>query len=314
MTDSATFSIVVPVYKVEAFLDRCVQSLIKQTYTNIEIILVDDGSPDQCPLMCDAYAEADMRVRVIHKENGGLSDARNVGIEAARGEYILFVDSDDYISLDTCEKILPFTSQKCDIIVGDGVTEGGMTRLKHHIHNTETVFTGAEYLKAAFATGAMPMAAWLYIYRRDYLQMNGLFFKRGILHEDEQFTPRSFLLAERVMDSGVCFYHYVCREGSITKQKDRRKNAIDLYNTCLELKNIYEKLSDHELKINLLDSLVVKYLTLFQSAQLFRYGKTYLRKDFICANAYKRKTKMKAWLYCISPRLYWHINNWSKHR
>ena len=93
-------SVVVPVYKVEKQLCRCVDSLIRQTYGNIEIILVDDGSPDGCPALCDGYAKKDSRIKVIHRQNGGLSAARNSGIDVARGEYIAFVDSDDYVADD----------------------------------------------------------------------------------------------------------------------------------------------------------------------------------------------------------------------
>ena len=98
--NAAKVSIVVPVYKVEPYLDKCISSIVNQTYTNLEIILVDDGSPDQCPQMCDAWAEKDARIRVIHKENGGLPDARNAGMAVATGEYIAFVDSDDWIAPD----------------------------------------------------------------------------------------------------------------------------------------------------------------------------------------------------------------------
>lgn len=91
-------SVIVPVYKVEPYLDRCVRSIVEQTYTDLEIILVDDGSPDNCPAICDAWAERDSRVKVIHKQNGGLSDARNAGMDIATGEYIGFVDSDDWIA------------------------------------------------------------------------------------------------------------------------------------------------------------------------------------------------------------------------
>ena len=117
-------SIIVPVYKVEEELERCVQSLVNQTYKNIEIILVDDGSPDRCPLLCDEYAQKDSRVRVIHKKNGGLSDARNVGLQATTGEYVLYIDSDDYIDLDSCERFLKATEQqKVDIVVGSAIME-----------------------------------------------------------------------------------------------------------------------------------------------------------------------------------------------
>lgn len=96
-------SIVIPVYKVELYLEKCIESIINQTYKNLEIIIVDDGSPDNCPKICDEYAQKDNRIKVIHKENGGLSDARNAGIDVAAGKYIAFVDSDDYVSNDYIE-------------------------------------------------------------------------------------------------------------------------------------------------------------------------------------------------------------------
>ena len=98
-------SVIVPVYKVEAYLDRCVQSIVDQTYTNLDIILVDDGSPDRCPQMCDEWAKRDRRIRVIHKENGGLSDARNAGLRMAAGAFVAFVDSDDDVDLQYIEAL-----------------------------------------------------------------------------------------------------------------------------------------------------------------------------------------------------------------
>lgn len=101
-----TISIIVPVFKVEPYLDECVESLVRQSFTDIEIILVDDGSPDHCPQMCDDWAKKDRRIRVIHKPNGGLSDARNVGLDYAQGDYITFVDSDDILNPEACQKML----------------------------------------------------------------------------------------------------------------------------------------------------------------------------------------------------------------
>lgn len=101
--DNPLISVIVPVYKVEEFLDRCVESLVQQTYKNLEIILVDDGSPDACPQLCDTWAERDSRVRVVHKANGGVSSARNAGLDISSGQYIAFVDSDDWVDIDTIE-------------------------------------------------------------------------------------------------------------------------------------------------------------------------------------------------------------------
>ena len=106
MNNNPKISVIVPVYKVEKYLDRCVESIVNQTYKNLEIILVDDGSPDNCPVMCDEWAEKDERIRVIHKENGGLADARNAGMNIATGDYIGFVDSDDWIEPNMYEVLL----------------------------------------------------------------------------------------------------------------------------------------------------------------------------------------------------------------
>lgn len=110
-------SVIIPVYKVEDYLDECVQSVINQTYKNLEIILVDDGSPDKCPQMCDDYAKQDNRIKVIHKKNGGLSDARNAGLEQATGDFVCFVDSDDFIDVRMYEKMLTYQQESnADIV------------------------------------------------------------------------------------------------------------------------------------------------------------------------------------------------------
>lgn len=116
-SSSPLISIIVPIYKVEQYLDQCVESLLKQTYSNLEIILVDDGSPDRCPQMCDEWAMKDVRIKVIHKPNGGLSDARNAGIDVAKGEYIGFVDSDDFVDEQMYERLLEGFSMEEDVAI-----------------------------------------------------------------------------------------------------------------------------------------------------------------------------------------------------
>ena len=105
MTENEIISVIIPIYNVEKYLDKCIRSVVEQTYKNLEIILVDDGSPDQCGTICDKWAEKDKRIRVIHKTNGGLSDARNAGLDAAAGAFIGFVDSDDYIHTQMYQRL-----------------------------------------------------------------------------------------------------------------------------------------------------------------------------------------------------------------
>lgn len=304
------FSIIIPIYKVQDYLEKCVDSVCSQTYRDIEIILVDDGSPDNCPSICDEYAKKDSRVKVIHKENGGLSDARNSGLDAAMGEYIIFVDSDDYIEIDACEKFSRFTKKGYDILIGDATVEGGVCDLSHI--ELDDVISGALYYKNALLKQKMPVVAWINAYRREFLTENSLKFKYGILHEDVEFTPRAFLAARSVVYTRNFFYHYMIRDSSIMRQKDQRKNAVDLYNTCCEHEVRFRNIDDIQLQKLLLDSLVKSYLSLFQGAKLYQYGKEYIHKDFCWRNAYTVKTKIKSALFNLSPRLYWHVNRISK--
>lgn len=305
------FSIIVPVYKVESYIKRCVQSLLNQTFHDVEIILVDDGSPDQCPMMCDEFAKEDARIKVIHKKNGGLSDARNVGIEAATGEYIIFVDSDDFISPSACEELSHYAHNSYDILIAAAVVEGAKLDLSH-ISAQQGAMSGPAYLKRAFSEQKAAMAAWLNIYKRDFLNNYNIRFKCGILHEDEEFTPRALLKAKSVIVTGVSFYHYIVREDSITTQKDKRKNLMDFYSTCCELEPVFRAVEDIELRDCLLDSLARKYMSLYYSSNAFRYGKSYYHRGLVLRNAKKARTRCKATLYCISPRIYCWINKRTK--
>ena len=300
--ENPLFSIIVPVYKVEEYLDRCVQSLINQTYRNIEILLVDDGSPDSCPQMCDAFAGRDERIHVIHKKNGGLSDARNFGIDAASGDYLIFLDSDDYIDTDACERLSKYTETHADILVADAVVEGGICHLEHIEY--DGVCTGYEFLRMSVMSKKAPMAAVLYIYSRKYMTDKNLKFKVGILHEDEQFTPRAILAAESVVCTGEVFYHYIIREASITTKPDKRKNLADIYQTCLELSELYASIEDRKFRHGLYDALVSKYLNMFYLAGAHKYGKEYLHKRFVIKHSFSFKRRILSLLFVISPAAY----------
>lgn len=310
--DNPIITIIVPVYKVEQYLDRCVISLINQTFKDIEIILVDDGSPDNCPKICDEYLKKDNRVKVIHKKNGGLSDARNAGILFAKGKYILLVDSDDYIENDACEKFVNIVvTQEVDIVVGAAKKIMGHNTKKmmssEKLHNS--VLSGPEYLKHELKYNYVRMASVLNLYRRDFLLKNNFFFKVGLLHEDEQWTPRVFLVARKVFVSNICFYNYIIRENSITKTNDFRKNAEHISSTVMELNDLYDSLNDKELKRLLKDYLIGMYLFAYRKGKLYKQKDEYTFKKFVLFNSSSFINRVKSIAFFVSPKLYSTLSN-----
>ena len=299
------FSIVVPVYKVESCLDRCVKSLTEQTYKDIEIILVDDGSPDACPEMCDKYAAQDARIKVIHKTNGGLSDARNAGTRAATGEYVIYVDSDDYIELDTCERFVPYLKDGVDIVMGEcDCTKPGYAVTHFADMEKGKVYGGTEYMKLALKKHCFPVVVWLNVYRLEFLRENDLEFKVGIVHEDTEFSPRAYFYAKSVVLSDISFYHYIINDGSISSTKDKRRHCKDVYNTGIELGEFFSRQNDKKLKKYIENHLVSCYLSIFRAGQLYTYGKEFVHKGYAFKKSHSLRVKLKALLFAISPKLF----------
>ena len=206
-------SVIVPIYKVEAYLDECVQSIISQTHKQLEIILVDDGSPDGCPAMCDAWAEKDSRIRVIHKENGGLSDARNVGIDAATGDYIAFVDSDDWIVPEMYEKMLAALKKENADICACNILSCFPDRTCPWGCGEYTVGGPEQFLKMIYSDTSFPVAAWNKLYpRRMWEEIR---FPVGKICEDAFTTYRLVHHAQRIVQIPEALYCYRIRENSI---------------------------------------------------------------------------------------------------
>lgn len=211
-------SVIVPIYKVEPYLRRCVDSILAQTYHDIEVILVDDGSPDNCPEMCDEYAAQDERIKVIHKANGGLSSARNVGLDAASGDWVSFIDSDDWIEPDMYEILLQNAENaNAEISVG-GVND----ELVDHdrVIVTKTTYHGALKQETLSPTEAMARyfttswAAWDKIYRKELFQT--IRFPVGEINEDEAIVLKLLDTCTAVSYTNQVFYHYIHRAQSIT--------------------------------------------------------------------------------------------------
>ncbi|NTU88407.1 MAG: glycosyltransferase [Actinobacteria bacterium] len=208
-------SVIVPVYKVERYLDTCVQSIFAQTYTDFELILVDDGSPDCCGDLCDAYAKEDARVRVIHKENGGLSSARNVGLEICIGEYVAFVDSDDWLAPSYLERLLIGIEEPgVDISVCGyiPVDEEG-AEVAASLNLVPKFYTPAQAIETVLYERDFDTSAHMKLYKRSLF--SDMRFTEGILFEDFDVLYRLFARCERIYYIGACLYFYRIRSGSI---------------------------------------------------------------------------------------------------
>lgn len=224
-------SVIIPVYGVEKYLDKCVESVINQTYPEFELILVDDGSPDNCPSMCDNWARRDDRIKVIHKENGGLSSARNAGLDIADGEYVFFLDSDDYISENCLEQLFrAVLSDKSDAAVCDviKVSEAG-EQLKPSVVTEDKCILRDELFSCVGKSGD-----WLYIISCGKLFKSELFenirFPEGKLNEDEFTYYRVFDKCESVSFCKDAVYSYVQRKGSImSAYTPKRLNAVEAF-------------------------------------------------------------------------------------
>ena len=212
----STISVIVPVYNVEKYIHRCVDSILSQTFRDFELILVDDGSPDNCGSICDDYAAKDSRVRVIHKENGGLSSARNAGMKIARGKYYLFCDSDDYVASDWCEQFLDQTVPEEDNYIFGGIntvriSETGETVIPP-VPLEQQGWVISDYL-ALQSRGVLGFACNV-LYYADVLRRHHLRFSEDVIVEDLPFNLAYLRYMEKLVYTGKAGYYYIhdCRE------------------------------------------------------------------------------------------------------
>lgn len=251
-------SVIVPIYNVEKYLARCVDSIVNQTYKNLEIILVDDGSPDRCPQMCDDYAEKDSRIKVVHKKNGGLSDARNAGMAVATGEYISFIDSDDYVSDDFFECLLDAMNKE-----NSDIAECSVVKFYEDNHFDEfnddlleKTYDTQDAMSALIAENPFHQHVWNKLYKTELVK--DIPYAVGKLNEDEFWTYQVFGRANKVSKLNKTMYYYFQRnssimgvgynirrldalEGKVNRQKYIENNfpelstqaKIDLYGSCM---------------------------------------------------------------------------------
>ena len=239
------FSVILPIYNVEAYLERCVRSILQQSFTDYEIILVDDGSTDGCPALCDVLAQQYSCIRTIHKENGGLSSARNSGLPQALGEYVWWVDSDDWIEPDALQKLFAATeTEKPDMVKFQYYRVEGAQSTPVSSNAAPGYYTNPEILlqQGCYTPGKFVLSAWSHLYRREFLLDRKLQYvsERLVGSEDYLFNLESYLLAQKVCVLPEYLYSYELRQGSLSQRhkKDLPQRYERLYDL---LRKQYEK-------------------------------------------------------------------------
>lgn len=241
-------SIIIPVYKVEKYLSRCIESVMAQTYSNIEIILIDDGSPDKCPEICDNYADKDLRIKVVHKKNGGLSDARNAGITLAEGKYISFLDSDDYVHPRMYQELLHILKKE-----GADVSFCNLNRVyseEYELNDIQDgtlhIYSGKQAVKNILDKNlhVVSVIACGKLYKKELFE--SIRFPVGKLHEDEFTTYKIFYKCTKVVFMDKGYYYYFQRDDGImgTRKKVFSADGLEAYE---QMGDFFQKTSDRDI-------------------------------------------------------------------
>jgi glycosyltransferase involved in cell wall biosynthesis len=304
---NSLISIIIPVYKVEKYLDRCVESVVNQTYKNLEIILVDDGSPDNCPTMCDEWAKKDNRIKVIHKENGGVSSARNVGLDNATGEYIAFVDSDDYIKKETYKELLNLTiTYNADVVICnfEKVFEVEHIKLEEDDCGVEKikVYEGENRFNVLNDFYVQTTVPWGKMYKKNIF--NKIRYPKSRVHEDEFVVHQYLYETQKIVYTSKKLYYYLKRKNSImdgVKSVYKKKN-LDPF--CARIKFFREK----QVNERTMTFAYVAYMRALLGAlgknNITKEDKKYLNSEY--KNAFKKikfryvSFKRKVWILAYS--------------
>lgn len=290
-------SVIIPVYKVEKFLRKCINSVLSQTYQNLEIILIDDGSPDNCPNICEEYAAIDDRIKVVHQKNTGLSEARNAGIRIARGEYIGFVDSDDYIDITMYEKLFDLLKNTdADMAMcnaqqisecGNAIEDNWRKNIYDGVLTREQIFE-----KLVKRESAYYVTAWNKLYKRSIFE--NIVYPKGKLHEDEFVIHEILYLCNKIVITKEVLYYYVQRESSIVSQKVtyKRLDAVEaVYNRLQfckekeELEKYIPRVGEHlcEVYVNIIGKVKIQnkneQLRLNRIKEMYKEAYGYCKKE-----------------------------------
>lgn len=279
-------SIIVPVYNVEQYLEQCIDSICGQTYPTLEIILVDDGSTDSSGAICDAYAERDSRIKVIHKRNGGLSSARNAGLEMATGEFVAYVDSDDWVELGIYEACIKAMRQNEDadlalfpyVYFDQGKQDSGhLLPQKHKLSREEAL---SEYECATFQKGINP-SVWSKLFRHEAIQ--GIKFPTGRVYEDLPYTYEVLSRCRSVVVINQVGYNYR-RDNAGSISNTIKANILDVCHNLEELRDRYEAQGRLDLVVGV-NSLLTTHMRMNYFAVL---GKPFAIEYMACVSKLKK--------------------------
>ena len=303
-------SVIVPVYKVEQYLDRCVQSIVSQTYENLEIILVDDGSPDRCGELCDGWAEKDSRIRVIHKENGGAASARNMGVDQCRGAYITFVDSDDYLKPKMIECLYEAIvsgnggMSMCNTLCLDksGVPEPG----DDYLIIPNGIHPAGEVLPRIYqAWGWLFVVPWSKLFRREVLRE--LRYPVGKGKEDEFICAQLIWEAQTVCMTDYVGYCYIQERAGSAMQSWTSLQKLDYFEALLLRYRFYQQIGQtallHETRSRVLKALEQYYWNKPSEAPRYDEKMRWLRQEYGKLTGLPLKERLKWTVFRISPKL-----------
>lgn len=288
MIKKKTVSIIVPVYNVEKYIDECVLSIINQTYKNLEIFLINDGSTDKSGDICDRYANTDSRIHVIHKENGGQSSARNTALNQITGEYLYFCDSDDYIELDTIERYVDIISNtNVDIVVGSNVFFQSNTKNKKRVKLNEKlyIFDSIEALENMLSIKNISVSPWGKLYKANlYKEIR---FPVGKIYEDLATTPYVMAKSKEVAYINDHSYYYRVRKGSTihTKATIKEMELLDIVDkVALDMKTLDNRLFMPSLKLK-----IITYLRVYRDILDVGFNKFQDEQERIKSEVIKHK-------------------------
>lgn len=254
-------SVIVPIYNVEKYLEKCLDSLVNQTLEDIEIILVNDGSTDNSDQIAKKYANKyKEKILYLEKQNGGLSDARNYGLEYAKGDYISFVDSDDYISKNLYSELIRYMEEDYDMVKFGILT----VDLKNNkmIENKSKQFedkTGEEAFDILYKTDKMTEVAWGYLYKASFWKENNFKFTKDMYHEDFGLIPLVILKAKKVASTNILGYYYVQSDKSITRNSDEKKKLKMSYDLLKFYDNMIKKIENYDISKKAKENIKIYY-------------------------------------------------------